>query len=52
MIKEVLLDIIYTIDDYDDKPSQLLFNYLETTEFSHKKKNFFEYEDSDSEELR
>ena len=44
---------IYTVDDYDDmeyKPSPLLFNYLETTEFGHKKKKIFEYEDSDSEE--
>ena len=44
---------IYTADDYEDmeyKPSQLLFNYLETTEFGHKKKKNFDYEDSDSEE--
>ena len=44
---------IYTIDDYDDieyKPSQLLFNYLDKTEFGHKKKKIFDYEDSDSDE--
>ena len=44
---------MYTIDDYEDmeyKPSQLLFNYLEITEFGHKKKKIFDYEDSDSDE--
>ena len=43
---------IYTADDYEDleyKPTELLFNYLETTEFGHKKKKVFDY-DSDSEE--
>jgi hypothetical protein len=42
-----------TVDDYEDmeyKPSQLLFNYLDTTEFGHKKKKIFDYEDSDSDE--
>ena len=44
---------IYTVDDYEDmeyKPSQILFNYIESTEFGHKKKKIFDYEDSDSEE--
>ena len=44
---------IYTVDDYEEmeyKPSQNLFNYLDTTEFGHKKKKNFDYEDSDSEE--
>ena len=43
---------VYTGDDYEDleyKPTELLFNYLETTEFGHKKKKVFDY-DSDSEE--
>ena len=44
---------MYTIDDYEDmeyKPTQILFNYLDTTEFGHKKKKIFDYEDSDSDE--
>ena len=44
---------IYTIDDYEDmeyKPSQTLFNYIDTTEFGHKKKKIFDYEDSDSDD--
>ena len=44
---------IYTADDFEDleyKPSQALFNYLESTEFGHKKKKIFDYENSDSEE--
>ena len=44
---------LYTVDDYDDmeyKPTQLLFNYIDSTEFAHKKKKIFDYEDSDSEE--
>ena len=44
---------LYTVDDYDDmeyKPTQLLFNYIDSTEFAHKKKKVFDYEDSDSEE--
>ena len=44
---------IYTLDDYEDmeyKPTQLLFNYIDSTEFGHKKKKIFDYEDSDSEE--
>ena len=44
---------IYTVDDYEDmeyKPTQNLFNYLETTDFGHRKKKIFDYEDSDSEE--
>ena len=43
---------IYTADDFEDleyKPSQFLFNYLDETEFGHKKKKIFDY-DSDSEE--
>ena len=40
-------------DDFEDleyKPTQLLFNYLDETEFGHKKKKIFDYENSDSEE--
>ena len=40
-------------DDFEDleyKPTQLLFNYLDATEFGHKKKKIFDYENSDSEE--
>ena len=40
-------------DDFEDleyKPTQLLFNYLDATEFGHKKKKVFDYENSDSEE--
>ena len=44
---------IITVDDYEDmeyKPTQNLFNYLDKTDFGHKKKKLFDYEDSDSEE--
>ena len=44
---------IITVDDYEDmeyKPTQTLFNYLDKTDFGHKKKKLFDYEDSDSEE--
>jgi len=44
---------IYTIDDYDEieyKPSDFLLLYLDETQFGHKKKKIFDYEDSDSEE--
>ena len=37
-------------EDLEYKPTQLLFNYLEATEFGHKKKKIFDYENSDSEE--
>jgi len=42
-----------TADDFEDleyKPTQLLFTYLEATDFGHKKKKVFDYENSDSEE--
>ena len=44
---------IITVDDYEDmeyKPTPNLFNYLDKTDFGHKKKKLFDYEDSDSEE--
>ena len=44
---------IITVDDYEDmeyKPTQMLFNYLDSTDFGYKKKKIFDYEDSDSEE--
>ena len=40
-------------DDFEDleyKPTQLLFNYLDETDFGHKKRKIFDYENSDSEE--
>ena len=43
----------HTADDFEDleyKPTQLLFNYLDSTDFGHKKKKVFDYENSDSEE--
>ena len=44
---------MFTIDDYEDmeyKPTQLLLNYLDETDFGHKKRKIFDYEDSDSDE--